>query len=188
MPYCTLPRVSVPWDQSGHIGHSRWNDTVVISSATLVAVDSHIPASTDMLHLRLILPRSSYCTDSMQNSHCSPSRRERVSIPVNPVSHQDSCSPIFSYAPIDSEFIRSPPVWTPSQLAKPLWLKLTAALATQFEVPVGHIRKLIPEDALVDQYDRVARVEGGDKMQARDLVKLTSESRDTSYIRVGFPN
>jgi len=65
-----------------------------------------------------------------------------------------------------------------------LWMKLTASLATHFDVTAKVIRRLIPKDSQFLQYGRVYRLEGGDIMHARELKTPQSDSRDMSFVRV----
>ena len=65
-----------------------------------------------------------------------------------------------------------------------LWMKLTASLATHFEVTAQTIRRLIPKNSQFVQYGRVYQLEGGDVMHARELNPLLSDSRDMSFVRV----
>lgn len=65
-----------------------------------------------------------------------------------------------------------------------LWMKLTASLATRFDVTAQRICRLIPKDSRFIQYGRVYQVEGGDVMQACELNRPQSDSRDMSFIRV----
>jgi hypothetical protein len=53
---------------------------------------------------------------------------------------------------------------------------------------VAFVCKLIPKDTQVVEYGRAQRLEGGDSMQARDLVSLGSDSRDMSFVRVRSSN
>jgi hypothetical protein len=46
------------------------------------------------------------------------------------------------------------------------------------------IQSVTKLDLPVIQYGRVTRLEGGDRMVGRDLVKETKDSRDASFIRV----
>ena len=65
-----------------------------------------------------------------------------------------------------------------------LWMKLTASLATRFDVTAKVIRRLIPKDSQFLQYGWVYRLEGGDIMHARELKTLQSDSRDMSFVQV----
>jgi hypothetical protein len=65
-----------------------------------------------------------------------------------------------------------------------LWMKLTASLATHFDVTTQIIRRLIPKNSRFIQYGRVYQVEGGDVMQAYELNSPHSDSRDMSFVRV----
>ena len=66
----------------------------------------------------------------------------------------------------------------------PLWMKLTASLATHFDVTAQTIRRLIPKDSQFVQYGRVYQLEGGDVMHACELRPPQSDSRDMSFVRV----
>jgi hypothetical protein len=65
-----------------------------------------------------------------------------------------------------------------------LWMKLTASLATRFDVTAQTIRRLIPKDSQFVQYGRVYQLEGGDVMHAHELKHPQSDSRDMSFVRV----
>ena len=71
-----------------------------------------------------------------------------------------------------------------STLSNELWTKVTAALATCYEVKVGTVCQLLPHDIPILQFGRVSRSGGGDSMQGRDLAKLGNGERDASFIRV----
>ena len=61
--------------------------------------------------------------------------------------------------------------------------KVLACLATRFQKSV--IQSVIRLDRPIVQYSRVNRLEGGDLMIGRHLVKQTAEdSRDASFVRV----
>jgi hypothetical protein len=84
---------------------------------------------------------------------------------------------------VDPSWILTPPQ-KESILDKSLWTKLTAALATRFDVNVSAVHRQIPLHCQIKQYGRVSRVDGGDSMQGRDLVSLRLDSRDSSFVRV----
>ena len=69
-------------------------------------------------------------------------------------------------------------------IKRSLWIKLTASLATRFDVTAQTIRRLIPKDSLFVQYGRVYQLEGGDVMHACELNPPQSDSRDMSFVRV----
>lgn len=73
-----------------------------------------------------------------------------------------------------------------STLPPELWKKVTAALATRYDVKAGSVRRFLPKDLTVIQFGRISRSDGGDSMQGRDLVKMRNGERDASFIRVGF--
>jgi hypothetical protein len=56
-------------------------------------------------------------------------------------------------------------------------------LGTRFEVPASTIRKVLPKELQITEYGRVRRLNGGDNMQARELVALGVDSRDMSFVR-----
>ena len=63
--------------------------------------------------------------------------------------------------------------------------KVLACLATRFGVQKSVIQSVIRLDRPIVQYGRVNRLEGGDLMIGRHLVKQTAEdSRDASFVRV----
>lgn len=57
-------------------------------------------------------------------------------------------------------------------------------LGTRFEVSAATIRKVLPKELKITEYGRVRKLDGGDNMQARELVALGKDSRDMSYVRV----
>jgi hypothetical protein len=48
------------------------------------------------------------------------------------------------------------------------------------------IRKVIPKKLDVVEYGRLRRVDGGDRMQARELVSPIADGRDMSFARVSL--
>jgi hypothetical protein len=58
-----------------------------------------------------------------------------------------------------------------------------ACLATRFDLPKKDIEAIVKLDGPITQYGRVCRLEGGDLMIGRDLVKKTEDSRDASFVR-----
>ncbi|KIL56887.1 hypothetical protein M378DRAFT_62534, partial [Amanita muscaria Koide BX008] len=70
---------------------------------------------------------------------------------------------------------------TTSVLPRELWLKLTATLGTRFSMKAADVRKLVPKQIEVTEYGRVRRLDGGDSMQARELVPLPMDGRDMSF-------
>jgi len=46
------------------------------------------------------------------------------------------------------------------------------------------MRKVLPKELQVTEYGRVRKIDGGDKIQARELVALGMDSRDMSFVRV----
>ena len=63
-------------------------------------------------------------------------------------------------------------------------MKLTASLATCFDVTVQMIHWLFPKDSQFIQYGQVYQLEGGDIMHAHELNPPQSDSRDMSFIQV----
>jgi hypothetical protein len=59
---------------------------------------------------------------------------------------------------------------------------LTAVLSTRLAKSASLIRKLIPKETHVVQYGRVQRLDGGDTIQARELIPLGADSRDMSFV------
>ena len=84
----------------------------------------------------------------------------------------------------DPSFVLKPPRISATTLHASLWKTLTATLATRFNKPASLIRKLVPKDTRVIQYGRACRLDGGDSMQARELIPLSPDSRDMSFVRV----
>jgi hypothetical protein len=90
-----------------------------------------------------------------------------------------------AYTTQDDSFILKAPRKVDT-LSLELWKKITAALATRYNVKARSVRGLFPQGLAVPQFGRVSRSGGGDSMQGRDLVKMKNGERDASFIRVGF--
>ena len=71
-----------------------------------------------------------------------------------------------------------------SVLPHKLWLKFTATLGTRFGMKAAAVRRLVPKKLEVTEYGRLRRLGGGDSMQARELVPLSADGRDMSFVRV----
>ena len=84
----------------------------------------------------------------------------------------------------DPLYVLTPPARSTESINCSLWIKLTASLATRFDVTAQTIRQLIPKDSQFIQYGRVYQLEGGDVMHARELNPPQSDSRDMSFVRV----
>lgn len=84
----------------------------------------------------------------------------------------------------DPLYVLTPPKRSAESINRSLWMKLTASLATRFDVTARTIRQLIPKDSRFIQYGRVYQLEGGDVMHARELNPPQSDSRDMSFVRV----
>ena len=69
-------------------------------------------------------------------------------------------------------------------IKRSLWMKLTASLATHFDVTAQTIRQLIPKNSRFIQYGRAYQIEGGDVMKACELNPPQSDSRDMTFVRV----
>jgi hypothetical protein len=63
-------------------------------------------------------------------------------------------------------------------------MKLTASLATRFDVTAQTICQLIPKDSQFIQYGWVYQLEGGDVMHAHELNTPQSDRCDMSFVRV----
>jgi hypothetical protein len=84
---------------------------------------------------------------------------------------------------LDQGYILAPPKKT-SILPHALWVKFTAVLGTRFEVPAATIRKALPKELQITEYGRVRQLDGGDTIQACELVAPGADSRDMTFIRV----
>jgi hypothetical protein len=84
----------------------------------------------------------------------------------------------------DPLYVLTPPMRSAESINCSLWIKLTASLATRFDVTAQTIRQLIPKGSQFIQYGRVYQLEGGDVMHARELNPPQSDSRDMSFVRV----
>ncbi len=69
-------------------------------------------------------------------------------------------------------------------LPLPIRNKVWACLATCFNVRKNVVQSIVKLDQPIVQYGKVTRLEGGDVMIGRDLVKETEDSRDASFVRV----
>jgi hypothetical protein len=65
-----------------------------------------------------------------------------------------------------------------------LRVKFTAVLGTRFQVSAAAIRRTLPKELQITEYGRVRKLDGGDNMQARELVAPGVDSRDMSFVRV----
>ena len=93
-------------------------------------------------------------------------------------------NPLVHHSDPDPLYVLTPPVGPVATLSAPLWMTLTATLATCFDKAASIIRRLIPKSTRFAQYGRACRLEGGDTMHAHDLIPLRSDSRDMSFVRV----
>ena len=84
----------------------------------------------------------------------------------------------------DPLYVLTPPMRSAESINCSLWIKLTASLATRFDVTAQTIRRLIPKGSQFIQYGRVYQLEGGDVMHAHELNPPQSDSRDMSFVRV----
>lgn len=87
---------------------------------------------------------------------------------------------------LDPSYVLTPPVRRAVILSDGAWKMLTATLSTRFNISTSTIRMLIPKDTCVVQYGRVQRLDGGDTIQARELIPPSTGSRDMSFVRVSF--
>ncbi|PPQ81548.1 hypothetical protein CVT24_000065 [Panaeolus cyanescens] len=69
-------------------------------------------------------------------------------------------------------------------LSKSLKKLIWGALATRYQVKSDIVKRIVKLNTPVLQYGRVTRLNGGDLMYARDLVKQWEDGRDASYVRV----
>jgi len=74
----------------------------------------------------------------------------------------------------DPPYVLAPPQKS-STLSPGLWTKLTVALATQFTKTASAICKLIPRIIKVVKYGQIHRLDGGDNIQAWELVPLAAD-------------
>ena len=84
----------------------------------------------------------------------------------------------------DPLYVLTPPTKSAESINCSLWMKLTASLATHFDVTAQTICQLIPKDSQFIQYGQVYQLEGGDVMHARELISPQSDSRDMSFVWV----
>ena len=76
----------------------------------------------------------------------------------------------------DPLYVLTPPMQSAESINHSLWMKLTALLATCFDVTVQTIHQLIPKDSQFIQYGQVYQLESGDVMHARELNPPQSDS------------
>ena len=91
---------------------------------------------------------------------------------------------LWIYISLDPLYVLTPPKRSAESIKCSLWMKLTASLATHFDVTAQTIRWLIPKDSEFVQYGRVYQLEGGDIMHARELNSPKSDGHDMSFVRV----
>ena len=84
----------------------------------------------------------------------------------------------------DPLYVLTPPKRSAESINRSLWMKLTASLATRFDVTAQTIHQLIPKDSQFIQYGRVYQLEGGDVMHAHELNPPQSDSCDMSFVWV----
>ena len=63
--------------------------------------------------------------------------------------------------------------------------KIVASLSTRFNIPVKDIRPHL-RNAKLKQYGKVRRLDGGDTMNASELVPVSGDLRDATFVRVSF--
>jgi hypothetical protein len=91
---------------------------------------------------------------------------------------------VTNFSNLDPLYVLNSPKPLAKTLSRPLWTTLTATLATRFEISVSVIRKIIPPQFPFVQYGRARQLDGGDIIQARELIPLQTDSRDMSFVRV----
>jgi hypothetical protein len=67
-------------------------------------------------------------------------------------------------------------------VSAPLANKVAISLATRYGITVAAARKYVPSQ--LSQWGKVSRLEGGDTIHTRDLIRLSDKDRDASYVRV----
>jgi hypothetical protein len=63
--------------------------------------------------------------------------------------------------------------------------KVIASLSTRFDLPVKEIRSHLRK-ATLKQYGKVRLLDGGDTMNASELVPVRDDLRDATFVRVSF--
>jgi len=84
---------------------------------------------------------------------------------------------------IDPSYALTPPHRS-STLHPSLWTKFTVVLATWFMKTASAIRKLIPQTIKVVEYGQIRQSDGGDNIQAWELVPLAADGRDMSFVQI----
>src|SRR5271169_2608688 len=69
-------------------------------------------------------------------------------------------------------------------LQPPISSRVQTSLSTWLEVPKRMVAAIVKLDRPILQYGRVARLDGGDTMIAREIVRESEDTRDASYVKV----
>src|SRR5271169_8155 len=189
MHYYLLPQLSEQWVQSGLIGPSQWIGIVEILDVTLEADGFPMQLSTSILPLRHSSPMSCSSMAYMINFLFIPLNLMIKTLNYLYVSLLYSIAIrnlVTDSSHLDPLYVLAPPKKLATMLSKHLWTTLTATLATCFETSISIIRKLIPPKSLFVQYGRARQLDGGDKIHARELIPLQTDSRDMSFVRVSM--
>jgi len=83
----------------------------------------------------------------------------------------------------DPSYVLAPPQRS-STLPPGLWTKLTVALATQFTKTASAICKLIPRTIKIVKYGWICRLDGGNNIQAWELVPFAADRQDMLFVQV----
>lgn len=88
-------------------------------------------------------------------------------------------------------FNSSDPRWSLSTQKKPqplslsLWKVVIATLSTRYSKSTELMRSIFPQTSCVVPYGRAKELDSDETIQAREIVPLTADHRDMSFIRVG---
>ena len=80
----------------------------------------------------------------------------------------------------DLLYVLTPPMCSTESTNQSLWIKLTALLATRFDVTAQTIHQLIPKDSQFIQYGQVYQL----VMHTHELNPPQSDSCDMSFVQV----
>ena len=103
-----------------------------------------------------------------------------------------SCKYYFSHLALLLLIINpSDPRWSLSTQKKPqplplsLWKVVISTLATRYNKSTEVMRSIFPQTLCVVTYGRAKELDSGETIQGRDIVPLTADHRDMSFVRVG---
>jgi hypothetical protein len=90
---------------------------------------------------------------------------------------------LVTYLQTDPEFMLTGPRRC-EILPQPIRDRVWVCLATRFNIQKTVVRSIVKLDKEITQYGKVRRLQGGDLMTGRHLIKKSEDSRDASFVRV----